>query len=209
MRRVLAISQREEFIQTRSEMRDNLDQALINFFYQAGNWVPIPVPNSLIVNKHSIDLDNAPLIEWLSTLKPAAIVLTGGDDPRQETSRSVTENTLIDYAMCNRLPLFGICRGMLAIGMYFGAKLIEVSGHVNVNHMVVGEITQYVNSYHTLALDECPEHFQITSRDEKNLVIESIRHNSLKIAGQMWHPERATPYAKADLERLDKFLREV
>jgi putative glutamine amidotransferase len=80
-------------------------------------------------------------------------------------------------------------------------SLIGVSGHVRTRHQLAGEIRGEVNSYHGLALAECPPGYRVLARSEDG-GIEAIRRNGLPWEGWMWHPERELPFAERDLMRL-------
>ena len=105
------------------------------------------MPNSLV------ELQNGELLKsWLQEIKPEAIVLSGGNNIGDFTSRDKTEDTLIRYASNQELPLLGICRGMQMIAHYHGASLVPLTGHVRKRHRLDGEVNWEVNSFTTSQL---------------------------------------------------------
>ena len=101
MKRIV-VSQRVDVVENRAEVRDALDQKLVQFFVEIG-FLVYPVPNSLV------ELQNGELLKsWLKEIKPEAIVLSGGNNIGDFTSRDKTEDTLIRYASNEELPLLGI-----------------------------------------------------------------------------------------------------
>ncbi len=188
----VAVSQRIDNVEARFEMRDALDQRLVNWLSQS-NSIAVPVPNTL--------LDAKLVVDWLEAVSPQAVVLSGGNDIGEYLSRDLTETELLKYAKERQIPLLGICRGMQMLGNWFGTTLVPVNAHIATRHQLSGEITGTVNSFHGFALRECPKEFSILARSEDG-VIEAIRHNSLPWEGWMWHPEREGNFELRDIQRL-------
>ena len=198
--KVVAVSQRVDDYSDRYERRDVLDQRLIEFLLAAG-YLPIPVPNSLFAER-----DGGETFEqWITQNAPQAIVLSGGNDVGSCRSRDFTENSLLDYAEHNLVPVMGICRGMQVIGVRAGVELRTVAGHVRTRHTLSGEIVRNVNSYHNHVLAACPAGFDVWARSADG-EIEAIRHQTLPWEGWMWHPEREPTFAVDDIARLRKLL---
>ena len=154
MKRIV-VSQRVDVVENRAEVRDALDQKLVQFFVEIG-FLTYPVPNSLV------GLQNGELFKsWLKEIKPEAIVLSGGDNIGDVTSRDKTEDALIRYASNEELPLLGICRGMQMIANYHGASLVPLTGHVSSRHRLDGEVSWEVNSFHDFAIESCPNNFKV------------------------------------------------
>jgi gamma-glutamyl-gamma-aminobutyrate hydrolase PuuD len=82
-----------------------------------------------------------------------------------------------------------------------GVQLNPVAGHVRTRHSLRGEVSGDVNSFHNLALSDCPCDFVVIARSEDGS-IEAIRHTSLLWEGWMWHPEREETFASRDILRL-------
>lgn len=198
--KVVAVSQRVEVLAERGETRDALDQQLVDFLLASG-CLPVPVPNTLCRPVHDSTAAADALHEWLGTLAPQAIVLSGGNDLGEQPKRDMTEARLLEHARANALPVLGVCRGMQMIGHWAGGRLKPVNGHVGTRHRLSGRIVAEVNSYHRLALAACPADFEVLARSEDG-EIEAIRHCSLPWEGWMWHPEREPVFAAHDLARL-------
>ena len=195
--KVVAVSQRVDVYPERNERRDALDQRLCAWLVVAG-YVPVPVPNGL-------GLDGLRL--WLSAVRPAAIVLSGGNDIGEAIERDNTERQLLAYAQGNSLPVLGICRGMQMMGVWAGGALKPVQGHTHTRHELRGELAGEVNSFHNYSLAACPAGFAVTATAEDGC-IEAIRHESLAWEGWMWHPEREADFQPRDIQRLKVLLSE-
>jgi gamma-glutamyl-gamma-aminobutyrate hydrolase PuuD len=197
--KLVAMSQGVMVHPDRNERRDTLDQRLSAFLSSVG-YLPIPVPNGLVpaTTGHS-DLD--PVSTWMAGVNAHAVVLSGGKDIGTCPDRDLTESRLLDYAKANRLPALGICRGMQMMGVWSGINLKPVTGHVRTRHSLRGEVSDDVNSFHNLALADCPPDFVVIALSEDGS-IEAIRHTSLPWEGWMWHPEREETFAAHDIRRL-------
>jgi len=191
---LVAITQRVDFIEGYHETRDALDQRLSQHVASV-DVLPVPVPNIL----------GEAILPWLERLRPAAIVLSGGNDIGECPDRDRTEWLLLNYAQDHGIPTLGICRGMQMMASWAGTGLKPVSGHVRGNHEVHGDINGMVNSFHTAALTGCPSGFEVTARSLDG-EIEAIRHSVLPWEGWMWHPERSPSSDGRDLIRLASIL---
>ena len=195
--KLVAVSQRIDSLTDREEVRDGLDQRLVAFLKTSG-FLSVPVPN--ILNRVGLNA-------FLARLSPDSIVLSGGNDIGEFSTRDLTEEVLLDYAELHQLPVLGICRGMQVMACRAGAKLHPVGGHVAIRHDVTGEIHRKVNSYHNFSVSNCPAGFHVLARSmDKN--IEAIRHNHRSWEGWMWHPEREVDFSE-DIQRLRLLFEET
>jgi anthranilate synthase len=106
----------------------------------------------------------------------------------------------IDSALEKKLPIFGVCLGVQAMGEYFGGKLgqlgqpahgrpsrVAVRGgrlmHGLPNEIVIGR-------YHSLyvARDGMPDVLDVTAATEDGVAM-AIEHRTLPVGGVQFHPE--------------------
>lgn len=194
---IVGITQRVDHIVDRAEFRDALDQRLVEWVKQAG-FLPVSIPNTLLNSECSSEtmLDN-----WMEAVQPNVLLLSGGNDIGEYVERDATENHLLSWAETNRMPVLGICRGMQMMTLWAGGSLATVEGHVCTRHVLQGDLTGVVNSYHNFSLASCPPGFEILACSEDG-EIEAIRHTTLPWEGWMWHPERDHPINPQDVQRL-------
>lgn len=204
MKKVL-VSQRVDDYADRKERRDALDQQLIRFLL-ACDLMPIPVPNVLGNDEYQNGTDILSIQKWVTEMHPHAIVLSGGNDIGLCDDRDMTERSLLDYAILHHKPVFGICRGMQFMGHYSGMELKQVENHVRTRHILVGEIRQEVNSFHNMALRDCPQDYIVTAQSEDG-EIEGIRHKNRNWEGWMWHPEREIEFNQNDIRRVKELFK--
>jgi len=190
------VSQRVDWLKTRAETRDALDQRLVDWLLQVG-VLAVPVPNSF--------QSQGELVPWIESIAPHAVVLSGGNDIGSCPARDATEIVLLDYAAEHDLPLLGICRGMQMMACYAGAKLVRVMNHAGTRHSfgcirTGAELPSEVNSYHDWAIENCPSDYEVLAVAQDG-TIEMMRHIDRLWEGWMWHPERETPFNALDIER--------
>lgn len=192
MKRII-VSQRVDIVERYGERRDAIDQKWYELCEEIGVSI-LPAPNNPKM-----------LLELLSNIQIDGVLLTGGNSPVKyggtSSERDYTDNTLIAFASDSDLPLLGVCRGCQSIALYFGVTLQKVDNHISVYHHITGEVNREVNSFHNYAIRELPTGFMgvATSGDG---VIEALRYKNM--LGIMWHPERESPFADADIALLKK-----
>lgn len=195
--KIALVSCRVDAVPERQETRDALDQALPRWLAELG-YQAMLLPNTL-------DISTLPSL--ITQLKPALIVLSGGNDLGQYPSRDQTESVLVDIARQQQLPLLAICRGMQLLAQTEGVALTTVSGHVARRHMLSGLWQGEVNSYHQFALTELPAHYDSVAQSPDGC-IEAMRHQRLPWLALMWHPEREQPFSPLDLSRVRAVLQQ-
>lgn len=202
---LVGVTQRVDSVPGRSELRDAVDQMLVNWVVQAG-FLPVPIPNTLLLPEYSDNsFSDKALGNWLQSVQLAALVLSGGNDIGEYPERDTTEFQLLSWAEMNDVPVLGICRGMQVMAVWAGAKLKPVNGHVCTRHKLQRDISGEVNSYHNFSVAECPTGFSVRATAEDG-EIEAIRHTSLPWEGWMWHPEREEFFQSNDTKRVKELF---
>ncbi len=106
----------------------------------------------------------------------------------------------IDTALEKKLPVFGVCLGVQAIGEYFGGQLGQLAqpAHGRPSRVVVrggtlmhglpNEIT--IGRYHSLYVERetMPDVLQVTAATEDGVAM-AIEHKTLPVGGVQFHPE--------------------
>jgi putative glutamine amidotransferase len=203
--------------------RDFIGQYYVPYLEKLG-LVPILVPNTL-----------ADLHTYVTAVGAEGIVLSGGGDLAPERygqpntaseeispARDETEYRLLELAVERRLPVFGICRGIQVLNVFFGGGLIQdipAQLHSPISHdgeathpvaivdprveCVVERVELHVNSYHHqgVTADLLAPDLDVFAVCEADGVIEGVLHRTLPVIGVQWHPERPTPSRESD-ERL-------
>jgi len=182
----IAISQNVDTDLIRGEVRNSVDVSWTERFLQTG-VAAIPLPNQAVV-----------AIELLKTLRPFGLVLTGGNNIGDYDSRERAETASVEWSVENEVSIFGVCRGMQFLNLYFGGSISRLDGHAGTSHLLVGshfaEYPERVNSFHR---------FGIWPKDLADCLtavawgpdgsIEAFRHKFLRVGAVMWHPERDEP----------------
>ena len=133
--------------------------------------------------------------------------MKGSDKP--DIKRDKAELCLAEAFIKAGKPVFGICRGMQLLNVYFGGSLYQhiecahkhrSDKKVDLVHTVkaaggtVCEIlygnTFSVNSYHHQALKDVGKGLEAVLFEAESGVKEGIEHSFLPIIGVQWHPER-------------------
>ncbi len=196
-------TQRVEIVKDYQERRDCADQRIADFISVCG-FLPVPVPNREAMAEN-----------YIERLKPSGIILTGGNNLVEYSGnapeRDAMDKKLIEIAIRESIPLYGFCRGMQSILIYFGNKLMDVKGHVAIRHMIEGKMgVCEVNSYHNQACIQlsigCGLNILAQTSDG---IIEAVSHEKFTIFGTMWHPEREKNFDIDDINRVRKLFGEV
>lgn len=134
--------------------------------------------------------------EMIERGKYDLLVLSPGPGRPEDFGISKT----IDLALKKKLPVFGVCLGVQAIGEYFGGRLgqlplpahgrparVQVRGGKLLgnlpNEIVIGR-------YHSLYVDRAtmPAELDVTAATEDGIPM-AIEHKTLPVAGVQFHPE--------------------
>lgn len=165
------------------------------------------------------------------------LVLTGGQnvnpvyyqekaifpDNLMSHKRDAFEFAIIKEALKQKKPIFGVCRGMQLLNVYFGGSLYQDLSQRSpepVRHMqapisstipthlittkedsllrkIYGKETK-VNSFHFQAVKRLAQGFEATAQSEDG-IIEGIENQNKQIMGVQWHPDFA--YTTLEQER--------
>ena len=205
--KLVAVSQRVDFLADRREHRDALDQNLVSFLLKCG-FIAVPVPNA-IMNNSEANVSRQFFDTFIGKIKPRAFILSGGQNIGENIHRDQTELEIINYAEKNKLPMIGICRGMQMMAYRAGGiSIVPLTGHAGTHHEISGEISGQVNSYHDYGISDCPNNFKVIARSNDNS-IEAIKHCELPWEGWMWHPERETPFNNINQIRFKNLVNNV
>lgn len=197
-KKIVIYTQRVEIVESYGERRDCADQN-IPCFLEACGYLPVPMPN--VIKEPNV---------FVEALHPAGIVLTGGNSLGKyggtAPERDRTDFCLIAYAVKNKIPLYGFCRGMQSILDYFGCCLENVEHHVAVRHKVQGLWGNFeVNSFHNQGCRRVEKSLLIMAQTEDG-VVEAVSSKEYPIMGTMWHPERENPFTNRDMQRVQNFF---
>jgi anthranilate synthase len=106
----------------------------------------------------------------------------------------------IDTAIGQKLPIFGVCLGVQAIGEYFGGQLGQLGqpAHGRPSRIQIrgGRLTQnlpneiVIGRYHSLFVerDSVPDVLTVTATTEDGVAM-AIEHKTLPVGGVQFHPE--------------------
>ena len=194
----VGISLRVENIKNYNEKRDAISQDWIKFCNYVG-LIPILIPNNLKDTK-----------EFLKSIDVDMLIFSGGDNIGDNIERDKTEKSMIEFAIKNKIPSLGVCRGMQFFNKFFGGKIYHDVNkiHVKTRHKIkitdkkiekiLGLKLNTVNSFHenilkSNILSKELQSFGIHSSDD---TIEAFYHKKYPIVGVMWHPERERDYKK-------------
>lgn len=165
---------------------DNYDSFTFNlahYFMELGQEVRVVRNDALTVSE-------------AVAMNPARVVISPGPG-RPETS-GITMQLIA--AIAGRLPILGVCLGMQAIGLHFGAQVVHapelVHGRTSpVLHSSAGMFRGLpspfaATRYHSLSLDpsSIPECLEVTARTQDGTIM-GVRHRALEVEGVQFHPE--------------------
>ena len=199
----VGITLRVENITKYNEKRDAISQDWIRFCNYF-KMIPVLIPNNLESIKKFLEMSNLDIL-----------IFSGGDNVGDDPGRDKTEKTMLKFALENKIPSLGICRGMQFFNIFFGGDIRHSStkSHVKTRHRVefsdkkieklLSKNHTIVNSFHQNFIEE--ENLGTNLKPfgivKDNNTIEAFYHKKYPIIGVMWHPER-----EADLEKTKKLL---
>lgn len=162
------------------------------------------------------------------------LFLTGGED--LDPQRYGQKNTglcsppdlwrdSLEWSLCwqfvrQKKPVFGVCRGMQMINVFFGGTLTqdlqEDRGLAHPYHSIHSveciegsQLEQLfgasflVNSYHHQAVQTLGAGLISIATTQNGDIVEALEHKTLPVLGVQWHPERMTGDQRMDREGPD------
>ena len=197
MKKIL-ITQRIDFLKDRNEVRESIDMNLSKLVLSIG-MIPIQC-SCKILEKFSIN-------EFLDNLSPDGIILSGGNNIGEYLERDNFEFAMLSWSALNKVPLFGICRGLQILNSFCNGSLAKVEGHCNTRHIIYG-VKEFdnleVNSFHDFGVKNknLGKNLVVLAQTKDNC-IEALKHKTNPWLGIMWHPEREDLFSKNDLAILN------
>jgi anthranilate synthase component II len=164
---------------------DNYDSFTWNLYHYLGD-----LGATTVVHRN----DKISVGQVLSS-KPNAIVISPG--PGVPSKAGIIVDLVKQAA--GKVPLFGVCLGLQAIGEAFGGDVIrapkqmhgKVSGISHDNKGVFADLPQQFSAtrYHSLVVDRAslPDCLEITA--EADGLIMGLQHKTMNIHGVQFHPE--------------------
>jgi anthranilate synthase len=161
---------------------DSFVHMLADYFRQVGAMVTV------VRHVHALDM--------LKRRKWDLLVLSPGPGRPEDFKISGT----IDAALEKKLPIFGVCLGVQAIGEHFGGRLGQLSqpAHGRPSRVQVrgGRLMQglpneiVIGRYHSLYVerDSMPDVLTVTASTEGGVAM-AIEHKNLPVGGVQFHPE--------------------
>jgi anthranilate synthase component II len=134
-------------------------------------------------------------IGQVMSARPKAIVISPG--PGVPANAGIIIDLVKEAA--GKIPIFGVCLGLQAIGEAFGGKVVRAPTQMHgklsgVEHRNVGvfkDIPQSFNAtrYHSLVIDRetLPDVLEVTA--ETDSLIMGLQHKELNVHGVQFHPE--------------------
>lgn len=153
------------------------------------------------LKRYHVDYDFITLETNLSQFD--GFLLPGGDDidskyyhEQNYACKNVDEEIdlldqkIILYAIKNKKPLLGICRGIQSINVFLGGNLKQnILNHQDENHFILFQNHYYlVNSYHHQSIHQLADDLDCLALSLDG-EIEIIKHHDFPIYGLAFHPE--------------------
>ena len=151
------------------EKRDSLSHDWSGFLEKI-ECIPIFIPNT-ITNKE----------EFLNEINVQGFILSGGDNINDSPERDSTEKAIIEFGIKNKIPLFGICRGMQVLTVSQGIPL-------------------YIDIKHELGIKNRRYTLDLVSVNDENSLIKSLMKKSKFRGVELHHQGLHVPYFLKHIE---------
>lgn len=135
-------------------------------------------------------------VEEIVRLAPAALVVSPG--PGRPENAGIIVPAIRELA--GRIPILGVCLGHQAIGLAFGARVVEAPEimHGKASDIRHDERTIYAGlpnpfragRYHSLLVSDAglPDCLEVSARTAQGLIM-GLRHRRCLVEGVQFHPE--------------------
>ncbi len=203
MAKRIGITMRVDIASGHNERRDCLARDWANYMANVSPdtfWMPLP------------NLGEA-IADYVRQWQIDGFIFSGGNDLGSCQLRDCTEYTLLNHALRNALPVFGVCRGLQLLQQHANGFLRQCERNVHVANVhpihLRTDLLEFdtpgqanVNSYHQWAV---PQHTLAPSLEllaaSNDGCVEAVRHRAAPIAAVQWHPEREANPLQAKLDR--------
>lgn len=217
---ICLISQRHELNKHGKEI-DVLENDYVKYFHSK-NITLLPISNAEQNPKQFINRFNVThiVLSGGNNITPS---LYGNKDEQMEGTslvRDELEVSIIKVALELDIPIFGICRGMQLLNVFFGGTLHQLTkekinhppavphGIVSNRNILEENKVFQTNSYHNQAVLKggMAKDLEIVAHAENTEIVEMLTHKMYKVAGVQWHPEREGSCSTLDSHLLDQFI---
>lgn len=128
-----------------------------------------------------------------------------------DTELDIIQLQALDMAICKKIPILGICKGMQIINTGLGGSILQDIPTGQYHRYDNGDkyhpsnicrnswlyslygVRAIVNSAHHQALGKLGKGLSVVQRCPLDGCIEAVSHKFLPIIGVQWHPERIDP----------------
>lgn len=141
-------------------------------------WYPFLAPNLVI------PVPNLPEIE----LDIDVLILSGG-----KHSPARTQCEIRQWTECLKydIPIIGVCHGAFFLNYLYDGLNKEINNHRGEDHEIILENEKVtVNSYHDTGIFTLGKELEPIATCVNDGSIEAFKHESMKMWGLLWHPER-------------------
>jgi anthranilate synthase/aminodeoxychorismate synthase-like glutamine amidotransferase len=147
-------------------------------------------------NECAVYRNNEISLQQLIGLKPERLIISPG--PETPLQAGICMDAIDHFHA--RIPILGVCLGHQALGMYFGAQLINIpypmhgkeSAVTHTRHKLFQNIPNPFTAmrYHSLAVAEFENTgLQAIAHSEDDNIIMALAHDTLPCVGVQFHPE--------------------
>ena len=139
---------------------------------------------------------DATTVDQIADLNPSHIIISPGPCSPKEAGIS----TDVVRALCDRIPILGVCLGHQCIGQAYGGQIVRAKAPMHgktsrVHHSGQGIFSHLPNPfvatrYHSLVIapESLPDCLSVTARTEDGQIM-AVQHVTHPVYGVQFHPE--------------------